>query len=55
MSGVKLAKETTQLSFKTRSRRTMMKRRCKSASSCDQGLAALDCRTFLSFRIRQLA
>jgi hypothetical protein len=54
-SGEKWAKETTQLSLKTRPRRTMMKKRCRSAFSCGQGLAALDCRTFLSFRIRRLA
>jgi hypothetical protein len=27
-----------------------MKKHCRSASICGQGLAALDCRTFLSFR-----
>jgi hypothetical protein len=54
-SGAKLAKETTQLSLKTRPRRTTMKKCCRSASSCGQGLAALDCRTFISFRIRLLA
>jgi hypothetical protein len=54
-SDAMLTKETTQLLLKTRPRRMMMKKRCRSASSCGQGLAALDCRTFLSFRIRRLA
>jgi hypothetical protein len=43
------------LSSKTRPRRATMKRRSKSASSCGRGSAALDCRTFLSLRISQLA
>jgi hypothetical protein len=50
-----LVKEMTQLSLKTRSRRTTMKKRFKSASSCGQGSAALDCLIFLSFRISRLA
>jgi hypothetical protein len=32
-----------------------MRRCCRSASSCGQDSAALDCRIFLSFRIRRLA
>jgi hypothetical protein len=32
-----------------------MTRRCRSASSCGRDSAALDCRTFLSFRIHRLA
>jgi hypothetical protein len=32
-----------------------MRRRCRSASSCGRGLAALDCLIFLSFRIHRLA
>jgi hypothetical protein len=50
-----LAKETTHLSSKTRPRRTMMRRRSRSTSSCSRDSAALDCCTFLSFRIRRLA
>jgi hypothetical protein len=50
-----VGEETTQLLSRTRPRRTAMRRRSKSASSCNQGLAALDCRTFRSFRIRLLA
>jgi hypothetical protein len=36
-------------------RRTMMKNCCRSASSYGQDSAALDCRTFLLFRISRLA
>jgi hypothetical protein len=31
-----------------------MRRHCRSTSSCGQDSAALDCRIFLSFRIRRL-
>jgi hypothetical protein len=53
-SVVRSAKETTQLSSRTRPRRMTMRTRSKSASNCGRGSAALDCRTYLLFRISQL-
>jgi hypothetical protein len=52
---VKSAKETTQLSWKTRPSRTTTRRRCRTTSSCGRGLAVLAYLTSLSFRINQLA
>jgi hypothetical protein len=54
-SGAKLARETTQLSLKTRPMRTTTRRRCRTASSCGRGLAALACLISLSFKIHRLA
>jgi ribosomal protein S14 len=52
---VKSAKETTQLSSKTRPKKTTTRRRCRTASSCGRGSAVLAYLTSLSFRISRLA
>jgi hypothetical protein len=54
-SGAKLARETTQLSLKTRPMRRTMRRHSKSVSNCGRGSAVLACLISLSFRICRLA